>query len=242
MADWLMHVLAPRSAWGFVVRLVLLTGLVAAANLGFSLVFYHHEHPASYYIAHALVVGGPLIAFFLAVTVFQIRLQRKLARLSRQDSLTGLRNRRSFFDILDKIRATDARGVLLLLDADHFKAINDTHGHLAGDNCLRSIAYTIQRCVRKEDLVGRIGGEEFAIYLRATTRGQAKVIGERLTLPISFRNSNDDIMSVTLSIGAAVGIPGQSVDELFVSADRALYDAKLEGRARMIFAIQDLAA
>lgn len=242
MIDWLMHVLAPRSGWGFVLRLVLLTGLVAAANMAFSLAFNEHEHPTIYYVAHALFVGGPLIAFFLAVTVFQIRLQRKLSRLSREDPLTGLRNRRSFFDILAKIRARDGRGVLLLLDADHFKAINDTHGHHAGDNCLRSIAYTIQRSVRKEDLVGRIGGEEFAVYLRATTRGQAKVIGERLTLPISFRTASDEVLSVTLSIGAAVCTPGRSVDETLAAADRALYDAKLEGRARMIFADQNLAA
>ena len=242
MTDWLMQVLAPRGASGFVVRLVLLTGIVALANLGFSAVVEDENHPFAFYLGHALFVGMPLIAFFLTVSLFQIRLQRKLWRLSRKDPLTKLNNRRSFFEITQKIREVDARGILLLLDADHFKAINDTHGHLTGDRCLESIAYTIKRGVRKEDVVGRIGGEEFAVYLRATTRGQAKVIGERLTLPISYRAADDTPLSVTLSIGAVVATHEESLDDLFARADRALYDAKLEGRARLVFALPGMAA
>lgn len=242
MTDWIMQALAPRGALGFIARLLLLTGVVAMANLGFSLVISDDFHHPSYYIAHALFVGMPLIAFFLAVTLFQIRLQRKLWRLSRRDPLTGLHNRRSFFELITKIRANDGRGILLLIDADHFKAVNDTFGHLAGDRCLQSIAYTIKRGVRREDVVGRIGGEEFAVYLRATTRGQAKVIGERLTLPITFRGEDDRPLSVTLSIGAVVATHGESLDALFARADKALYEAKLEGRARIIFAMPGMAA
>ena len=242
MLDWLMRAFAPRGTFGFVVRLALLIGVVALANFAFSRAFSGYDYPPTYFFAHAIFVGGPLIAFFLAVTVFQVRLQRKLWRLSRKDPLTDLNNRRSFFDIVQKIRATDGRGILLLLDADHFKNVNDTYGHLTGDRCLESIAYTIKRGVRKEDVVGRIGGEEFAVYLRATTKGQAEVIGERLTLPITFRSNDDAPLSVTLSIGAVVAKPGEGIDDIFGRADRALYDAKLEGRARIIFALPGMAA
>ena len=242
MTDRLMRAFAPRSVVGFMLRLFLLTGVVAVANIAFSRIIGDDFHSPQYYLGHAAFVGGPLIAFFLAVTVFQVRLQRKLWRLTREDPLTGLSNRRSFFDSIGKIRSTDGRGVLMLLDADHFKSINDTHGHLIGDRCLASIAYTIKRGVRREDVVARIGGEEFAIYLRATTRGQAKVIAERLTKPISFRHDDGTPLTVTLSIGAVVATPGETIDAIFNRADRALYDAKLEGRARCVFALPALAA
>jgi diguanylate cyclase len=232
----LMRWLAPRSAIGFVVRLLFLIALVAAANITFAMILNDRGlDRLGYSLAHAFFVGGPLIAFFLAVTVFQVRLQRQLWRLSRKDGLTGLNNRRTFLDLAAKLAADKNLGVLLLLDADWFKMINDTYGHRAGDICLKSIAYTLRRNVREEDVLGRIGGEEFAIYLRNTTPEQARVISERLTKPIPFRSDQDEHLTVTLSIGAAVSGDKVSLDEMFAKADSALYRAKLEGRARFIF-------
>ena len=232
--DRLMHVLAPRGWAGFLLRLVGLIGLVATANVIFALYFNsddgHGVHSPLYFITHAAIVGGPLIAFFLAVSSFQIRLQRKLSRLSRMDGLTGLNNRRSFFDLVGKERA----GVLLMLDADHFKRINDTYGHQVGDRCLQSIAGTLRRSVRDYDVLGRIGGEEFAIYLRDASVETADVIGERLTKPIAFEAGTSDCLSVTLSIGAAQAEPGLCIDTLFARADAALYRAKQTGRARYV--------
>ncbi len=242
MIETFMQFMAPKGVASFFARFVLLTGFVAVANLGFSALIDDRYHSTAYYVGHALFVGGPLIAFFLAVTAFQIKLQRRLWRLSRKDGLTGLNNRRSFFESAERIRFEREQGILLVLDADRFKAINDTYGHQAGDSCLKSIAYTLKRGVRKDDIVGRIGGEEFAIFLRDTTPGQAKVIGERLTLPITFRTSDDIALTVTLSIGAAIATSADSLDDLFQRADRALYHAKEEGRARMIFASDVIAA
>lgn len=234
--DLVMRWLAPRGVLGFVARLVVLIAVVASANVLFAVVHGGHDlHSMAYYVTHATFVGGPLIAFFLTVTVFQVRLQRRLWRLSRKDSLTGLNNRRTFFDLATKRTTQKGLGVLLLLDADWFKSINDTYGHGAGDQCLKSIAYTLRRNVRQNDILGRIGGEEFAIYLKDTTLQQARVIGERLTKPIPFKTDQNQHLTVTLSIGAAVSGNKASLEELFANADSALYRAKMEGRAKMVF-------
>ena len=119
--DRMMGWFAPRSAFGFIVRLLFLVAIVAAANVAFAVaVGEYHAHATSYFFMHAAIVGGPLIAFFLAVCTFQIRLQRRLWRLSRKDGLTGLNNRRTFFDQLEDIRGKSTTGVLMMLDADLF--------------------------------------------------------------------------------------------------------------------------
>lgn len=234
--DTLMQWLAPKGTVGFLVRLLLLIGVVAVANLMFGLLHDDHGlHELSYYLLHAAFVGGPLVAFFLAVSTFQIKLQRKLWQLSRKDGLTGLDNRRTFFDRTDHRRKQGGRGVLLMLDADRFKNINDTYGHQTGDTCLKAIAYLLKRNLREGDVVGRIGGEEFAIYLQDATVEQARVIGTRFTIPIPFKSDDSPHLSITLSIGAVIACPKITLDEMFVSADKALYRAKENGRAQMIF-------
>ncbi|EBA13716.1 GGDEF domain-containing protein [Roseobacter sp. CCS2] len=236
--DQLMRRLAPKGWVGFITRLIGMIGLVAIANLTFAHYFDTIEvrgmQSPLYHIGHATVVGGPLIAFFLTVSLFQIRLQRRLWQLSRKDALTGLNNRRTFFELVSKARAINHRGVLVMMDADRFKAINDTHGHLAGDRCLKSISYTLQRNVRRDDVLARIGGEEFALYLTGATPQTARVIGERITKPITFDTDTVKGLSVTLSLGAAQALPDLSIDAVFARADAALYQAKQDGRARYL--------
>lgn len=231
-----MQWLAPKSLLGFLLRLLALIGIVAAANITFGLTQDQHPlHELSYYILHATFVGGPLIAFFLAVTMFQIRLQRRLSHLSRKDGLTGLDNRRTFLERADKRRKQCGRGVLMMLDADKFKAINDTYGHRAGDACLKAIAYVLQRNLREGDVSGRIGGEEFAVYLQNATVEQARAIGIRFTKPIPFKSEKCLHLTITLSIGAVTEDPMFTLDDMFVAADKALYRAKNNGRAQMVF-------
>lgn len=235
--DTIMRWLAPKTRWGFAARFVILIVVVFLANIAFGRLFDDHApHDPSYYLAHAVLVDGPLIAFFLAVSAYQLRLQRKLSRLSRTDGLTGLNNRRTFFALLNDLHPKGANGILLLIDADRFKTINDTYGHMAGDDCLRAIAYMLCRNVRKSDIIGRIGGEEFAIFLTNTSLSQARVIGERLTKPIPFTAGPDQPhATVTLSIGAVETTQTPSFDALFGLADNALYLAKQKGRARIEF-------
>ena len=235
--DQLIQLVAPKGWIGFFRRLTLLVGCVAIANMGFARLGddadHGDVHSPAYYLLHAAVVGGPVIAFFLAVTVYQLRLQRKLWQLSRKDGLTGLNNRCTFFDLMEQAHAADPNGVLLVLDADKFKDINDTYGHQTGDICLKQIAYTLRRSLRQNDIVGRIGGEDYAIYLAGVSRDTARVIGERMTKPIPFRSSTDACLSVTLSIGAAKWQHDISIDAVFARADAALYAAKKNGRARL---------
>lgn len=122
-----------------------------------------------------------------------------------------------------------------MLDADHFKQINDTYGHQAGDICLKAISYTLSRNLRLGDVSGRIGGEEFAILLADTKPDHARVIGERLTKPIPFRVGPAHL-TVTLSIGAVITSPQTPLEVSLSLADKALYQAKSEGRARVVFA------
>ncbi|MEL6684088.1 MAG: GGDEF domain-containing protein [Pseudomonadota bacterium] len=235
--DRLMRLLAPKGWIGFAVRLIVLVGSVTAANIVFARFFdpfgaYSAQAP-TYYLYHAIIVGGPFIAFFLAVAFYQVRLQRKLWQLSHKDGLTGLNNRRRFFALMERANTTGQAGVLLMLDADRFKSINDTHGHQAGDICLKSIAHTLQRSLRQNDIIGRIGGEEFAVYLPGVGMETGRVIGERLTKPIPFRTKGDQCVSVTLSIGAATWQHDISIDAVFARADAALYHAKENGRGRL---------
>jgi diguanylate cyclase (GGDEF)-like protein len=126
----------------------------------------------------------------------------------------------------------------LLIDIDHFKQINDTHGHPAGDAVLVAIARVLKRAVRPTDGVGRLGGEEFIIVLPATSLQNSAVVGERVRHNVeaekfSFQGKQ---LHVTVSIGAATypspGIKGK--DQLLKAADEALYKAKHAGRNRLI--------
>ncbi len=232
----LLRILEPRSKMGVLLRSIIFISLIGLANIAFA-AFYDGRmmQDPGYYITHAIFVGGPFVAFFYFIALQQIKLQRKLSHLSRKDELTGLNNRRTFFQMTQWRQQQTKGGALLLLDADNFKKINDTYGHKAGDICLKSIAYMLQRNLREDDVVGRVGGEEFAIFLSNANVQQARVIGQRLTQPIPFvAGPLDAHLTVTLSVGAVMACSDNSLDSLFIKADEALYRAKADGRARMV--------
>ncbi|MFN3664386.1 GGDEF domain-containing protein [Yoonia sp.] len=235
----IIRVLAPNSWQGAIGRSSLFAALIAAVNVLFTawLGPYIPGGPRVYQVVNAVTVSMPFLVFFFAVMLYQVRLQQRLSFLSRKDGLTGLNNRFSFFEIAEQRNKQIRTGILLVLDADRFKLINDTYGHQAGDNCLKSIACTLKRDLREGDVIGRIGGEEFAVLLANANVAQARVIGERLTRPISFyAGPEDQYLTATLSVGAVVTSPDIPLDILFARADRALYKAKTQGRARVVFA------
>ncbi|WP_322890412.1 MULTISPECIES: GGDEF domain-containing protein [unclassified Yoonia] len=236
-----MRLLEPRSRRGVVVRVLFFVAVISLANILFATLIgpLLPGKPVLYQIAKSAFVGGPLLWFFFVVMLYQVRLQRHLSLLSRKDWLTGLNNRRTFLDLASKRHKDYKSDILLMLDADNFKQINDTYGHQAGDTCLKAIAYMLKRNLREEDVSGRIGGEEFAILLANSTPDQARVIAERLIKPIPFR-AGPAHLTVTLSIGAVVTSPDRPLEQLFSLADKALYQAKSEGRARVIFAGPEL--
>jgi diguanylate cyclase (GGDEF)-like protein len=165
----------------------------------------------------------------------------QLAKLASTDGLTGVANRRAFDEALERewIRATrDGQPVaVLMIDADHFKAYNDRYGHQAGDRALAQIAAAIVGNVRGAiDVAARYGGEEFAVVLPRASLTDAVVVGERIRAGVAKLVAPEPGNSFpTVSIGVASQVPkrGQSPGELIARADRALYEAKRNGRNRL---------
>lgn len=164
----------------------------------------------------------------------------RLAEKASRDHMTGMLNRESFFARLDGSRRKEDRGFLLIVDADHFKNINDTFGHLAGDDALLEIASAITRALRVGDTVGRIGGEEFGVLLAGADEEEAKAIAERIrgeVEAIAFRPLGARV-HLSVSIGGAPCAADADVTDLMRLADARLYAAKNAGRNR---AVMDLA-
>lgn len=156
------------------------------------------------------------------------------------DYLTGIANRRAFFEVaereLERSRHLPRPVVLLLFDADHFKAVNDRHGHPAGDAVLMHLASTLMAAFRPSDLVARIGGEEFAVLLPSTTLAVAHDLAERCCRRVASETVQVDGVPIacTVSGGMALAPDGaQSLDLLLKRADQALYAAKAQGRNRI---------
>ena len=161
-----------------------------------------------------------------------------LDTLARRDALTGLHNRRAFVEAARARLAAGARVLLLIADIDHFKRINDSLGHSAGDQVIRAVATQARDCLRPYDQAFRFGGEEFVVILSQTSLAKGMQIAERIRKRIAQRCSLDAATTgkITVSIGAAEIREAETVDGLFDRADRALYRAKSEGRNRSIAA------
>ncbi|TGR17299.1 MULTISPECIES: GGDEF domain-containing protein [unclassified Mesorhizobium] len=158
---------------------------------------------------------------------------RRLSEKASRDDMTGMLNRESFFAALDGSRRKSDRGALLIIDADHFKTINDNFGHLTGDDALLLIAGAIERGVRGGDVLGRIGGEEFGAFLVGATEKEAKRVAERIRREVElirFRPVDERTIPLTVSIGGTVCDVEANVSELMRAADRRLYQAKHAGR------------
>ena len=168
------------------------------------------------------------------------RLERELYRQAAVDMLTGLANRRSFLSQLGRAFAQARRQgqplSLLYLDVDHFKLINDRYGHAAGDEVLKAFAEVVAQQVRSADLVGRIGGEEFAVLLPDADGAQAAEVAARVRRAVAEReiDTGAATLKVTVSIGLATLQAGhEHPDRLLEDADGALYVAKQRGRNRV---------
>lgn len=157
------------------------------------------------------------------------------------DPLTGILNRRGFENSASATfadKAAVAKGLcLLMVDIDHFKTINDTHGHLFGDKVIRAVANTLKSKVRGQDSVARMGGEEFALLLAETDLAGARIVAENMRRTIEECqihriDAREKIGGITISIGVAEYASGNNLLDLLSHADKALYAAKKQGRNR----------
>ncbi len=167
-------------------------------------------------------------------------LNEELKQLATKDSLTGVLNRKSFFETAQHLLVLSQRqkssACFILMDLDHFKIINDTHGHFIGDKVLVHFTQTIQKFLRKSDLFCRVGGEEFAIFLPDTAIENAFELANKLrkTIANSILEIDGKTINYTVSLGIDVSEQKDlSIDELFKRADLKLYEAKDKGRDRV---------
>jgi diguanylate cyclase (GGDEF)-like protein len=185
------------------------------------------------------VVGIALAALLGALILIWSRNERmqELEREAGQDSLTGLKNRRRFEEDLNVAMARGRRerttGAVLMLDLDHFKQVNDTHGHPAGDQLIREIADVLRRRSRESDVLARLGGDEFAVVLPRCSLAEARVVAEAIAAAIrQHEPAWDDVEPITASVGVAMfgDHARTSIASVVSEADTAMYAAKDGGR------------
>ncbi|MHA6690796.1 GGDEF domain-containing protein [Devosia sp. A449] len=202
---------------------------------------------------HLAIVTAAILPVMLGVPVFlymSLRLRmlaianRRLGLVARTDSLTACLNRGAFASTVSTLltqRSRRAGGALLMIDADNFKAINDLFGHEAGDEALTIIARSIRTTLRGGDLVGRMGGEEFSVYLPDTDQHAAEAVAERIRRSVNLAvfTPADRQRNLSVSIGGVAFDGSASFSELFRIADQRLYNAKQSGRNRVAMAHAD---
>lgn len=170
--------------------------------------------------------------------------ERRLQELACTDPLTQLRNRRFMTEVAQHEAAVFERGgrplSILLGDVDHFKRINDQHGHAVGDGVLRAIARVLREGVREVDHVARWGGEEFLVLLPGTELDEAQQVADRLRAAVQalVEVEGRRELGLSMTLGLAELQPGESVEQALIRADRALYDGKQAGRNRVVLAGQ----
>lgn len=184
-----------------------------------------------------LLIAPPLFLFF---TVKQRELaiaKEKLHVAATTDSLTGCLNRGAFIERAEALMSdrSQAHGALLVIDADRFKVINDRYGHHVGDEALVAIADAIRGVLRRNDLFGRLGGEEFGVLLPGVDYGHASLVAERIRDAIACADlsAGGNLPELTVSVGGALFESEMEFTDLFRIADRRLYSAKDAGRNRI---------
>ena len=237
------HPLARATALAFGALAIAATGFVA---------MYLGLLPWWPALIHATALGVWAEAILLSVAVgTQVRDLRgehqrlaertqELSRLSQRDALTGLGNRRAYDrtipETLDRCRRAGAPVSLLMVDIDHFKEVNDRHGHGFGDQVIQALSVTITGCIRASDFAFRYGGEEFVLLLPGLAAARAMEVAERVRSGMreARRPAPDGTRPmVSVSIGVAQMRPGDTAETLFARADAALYRAKASGRDRV---------
>ncbi|BCH23518.1 GGDEF domain-containing protein [Mesorhizobium sp. L-8-10] len=188
-----------------------------------------------------LILAPPFFFYLLSKQRELAIAHRELMIVASTDSLTSCLNRRAFTAMVDRYldriadQKADHHGALLIIDVDHFKNINDVFGHDCGDEALKAIARTIKGTLRDPDFVGRIGGEEFSVFLPGVSPERVGRIAERIRVEVSATelNLNGKSCKLSVSVGGVTFDRNASFSELYRHADQLLYAAKRGGRNRV---------
>jgi diguanylate cyclase len=242
--------LSPES-WGRVIVYTVLGTLVCVAAAvyvdSFNFETYDDAHRTRAIIidiALPIMLAVPLLLFFTSKLRELAIAHKKLTIFASTDALTQVMNRAAFATLVDayltQVRESEekTRGALLIIDADDFKSVNDRFGHDRGDEALVAIARAIKAMLRAPDLVGRLGGEEFGVFLPGATNEQAALVAERIRQSVNdarFTPAGAE-HHLSVSVGGAVFERELPYAELFRLADQQLYAAKRDGRNRVAIA------
>lgn len=187
---------------------------------------------------------GAVSQFFISslfVLILSYKLNQNLESIATIDGLTGVLNRRGLEDsavkMQDMCKRINLSMAVLLIDIDHFKKVNDKHGHLTGDEVLRHMAKTISGMLRSSDVLGRYGGEEFCVFMPNTNENDALGLAERIRAGVEAKplNQKQSTINTTVSIGVADSVrAGYDFKGLIATADAAMYVAKNGGRNRVM--------
>ncbi|OES44531.1 GGDEF domain-containing protein [Domibacillus iocasae] len=211
----------------------------SSIKYGIELTIGHWSTEESIYL-----IGGSVMntAIFYTAVFFRVRYEEvlgKLKKLTHVDALTGLHNRRFFeehmTESLEQSHQKQRPLLLILLDLDHFKKVNDTYGHVCGDLVLKETGAAIRRNIRMTDVVVRLGGEEFAVISKDLTLEEGIAMADRVVQEIEKLNViyKEKAVPVTTSAGIAIH-EGETIQAFIDKADRALYEAKRTGRNRLV--------
>ncbi|MDX8348416.1 GGDEF domain-containing protein [Cognatiyoonia sp. IB215446] len=225
--------------WGVTIAAVLTTmAAVAVSEALVYLLYTGQDLRAALRVGPlvTIITAFPFCMFVWAQVRKNVHLNTELQRLVDRDRLTDVATRDFFFA---RMRAEPkAYGISLMIDIDHFKSVNDTHGHLAGDAVISRVAMILRQNTREKDIVCRFGGEEFIVFLHEEGPQAAFHIAERMRKAIADEvvNFDDKALSVTVSIGGSLKEQVADITRAIQQADEALYRAKSAGRNQTVFA------
>jgi diguanylate cyclase len=231
-----------QNSWSTIVRYAAVWTLICVAlSVGVSLVLLGSRPVLSATEAMLMATAMPVligIPFFIytGLRIHKLRTDNhRLGRVARTDSLTSCLTRGAFTAAVDEwldAATNKSSGALLMIDADNFKAINDLYGHHAGDEALTIMARSIRSVLRNGDLVGRMGGEEFGVFLPDVTEDEAAATAERIrrSVNLAIFTPEGQRRELSVSIGGAVFCGRTTFSDLFRIADQRLYGAKHAGR------------
>jgi diguanylate cyclase (GGDEF)-like protein len=233
-----------RLLFGGIVMIMLVLGLRAAFALSGHIEFAQPQntlalHPVQL-ITFIATMSTALLGSIGFVLMVKERTDREIMHLAMTDSLTQVPNRRALMDYAEHAlaRRSGLPLAILMIDADHFKLINDTHGHQTGDEVLCKLAVLLEGRLRGQDLLGRYGGEEFCVIAPDTDSGGALVLAESLRKIIasaSFATASGELsVSVSIGISNCPSAARRALKDMLAEADAALYDAKQTGRNKVV--------